>query len=158
MGDYLTARRQIAAIIETVSITDPVNATIRKCHQFVPDGGRFGEYPFVHITGYELIYDRGPSGSKSRRYRIGLRLAARPIGGSAAEMQDITDAFKDAISTAFDSKKLLGLGHVPGSNYNVVQGPNWLLEEPEKEGGIVWDQGEIHITTNTPTAFSDTPL
>lgn len=140
MADYPAARSAIATIIDAVTITSPVAASIVKVYERRPDAGTgLSEFPCVLITGATIDVDRS-SGLRERTYTVGLRLVVRPIAG--APMQDLLDAFKEGIISAFDAKQALG-GGVEGCM--VVSGPNWTNKEPFVDGGAQWEEGDLVI-------------
>lgn len=151
MADYLTARAAIAEIIAGVSIQTPAVAEIEHVYQYRPDGGALNKFPSVLITGFALRYQRGASGKREKTYTIGLRLAVRPVAGSSAQMQDILEAFKEAITAAFDAATML---NIAAGGYHVTEGPNWPHQEPESDGGVMWDDGEILLTIKSAGNFA----
>jgi len=148
MADYLTARAAIATIIGAVTITSPVTLSIAEMQETPTDGVAVQQCPAVVIPGYQLRYLRGPGGKRERLYTISLRLAVRPADGATTNAQ--LDALKEAISSAFDAKVTLGLG----SGYSVIEGPNWTQEEPLRDGGTVWDEGEILVAIKDTATIS----
>lgn len=149
MADYLTARAAIAAKLAAVSIATPVVTTIAQVDETGGDGGDATmKAPAVRITGYSVRYRRGPSSQRERTYTIGLRLMVRPIAG--ATMRATLEALKEAISEKFDGAVTLGLG----AGYHIVEGPNWIRNEPESDGGSVWDEGEIVLSIKDTVSFT----
>lgn len=139
MADYLTARHAIAGLLK-VSISSPVVSSIDTVYETRPDAEALSAFPCVLITGYTSTHLRGSSGTRERIYTIGLRLAVTAVG--EAPMQEVLEAFKDALADAFDKHTTLGLGGA----YHIIQGPNWTTREPFVDAGAMWDEGELVVS------------
>lgn len=147
MGDYLTARAAIAEIIGDVSITEPVATGIAAVYEGLPDGEAVIAYPSIVIMGRTLRYLRAPS-KRERVYRVELQLVARQ--DDFTSKRQLLEALQEAVSLAFDDKLTLGLG----SQYHVLEGPNWTEAVPFVDAGIVWADGEILISIKEGAAFN----
>jgi hypothetical protein len=149
MADYLTARAKIAEIIGGVAITTPVSVSLAgKVSETLPTSVDSGVYPSLTITGYMSRYLRGPSSKRERIYNVTLRLMVKSV--PPATPQEVLEALKEAIGTAFDGSVTLDLG----AGYHVVEGPNWILREPVEDAGTMQDEGEIIVKITDVAAFA----
>ena len=150
MSSYYDARSAIVSVLEGVSITSPQTVQIKKVWPYIPDSGELqGNFPAVAIAGFTSVHQRGPSGTRYQTFGITIRLYVRPVSNKQAAMYDMLDAFKLAISAAFDPAVTVNLG----AGFHVVEGPNWVLQEPVKEAGTVSDDAVIVLKISDVVTF-----
>lgn len=119
--NWLTARAEIASILNGVAITVPIASSIKRVYETPPK--QASDEPYLIIIGTTKAEPQRSSGLRSREYTARIRLVVKDADINRAA--DIIDAFQEAIVDAFDQNLTLN-GKV--SNLN---GPQWL------EAGVV---------------------
>lgn len=112
------ARNAIATVLMGVSITDPINTSIKAIYQYRDDTET--DFPCVVLAnppGKRIT--RGPSGYRDKLYVVEIQLLAKDA--DADREAHILDAFEEVIIDAFDNAVTLGLF----SGFSIVEGPNW---------------------------------
>jgi len=149
MADYRAARAAIAATLGTVAITSPISLSIARVYETRPDAGEgLQDWPCILITGAAIDRWSRSAGLRERVYRVGLRLGVRS-SGQGESMQDVVQAFREAIGAKFDADLALGT-----SGFHVSDGPIWPAIEVQVDGGAVWDDGEMLIEAVDDGAFA----
>jgi hypothetical protein len=124
--NWADARNELASILETVAITEPIAASIARVHQTRPKT-LAGDLPCIVITSIEKSEERACA-IRDRLYNVRLRLLVNDA--DLYQAHAIIDAFQEAISAAFDANVALN------GFASSIQGPTW--EEPAhlEEGGM----------------------
>ncbi len=118
MTTWTAARDAIATILEGVSITSPIETTIKKVYKYRDDAAV--DFPCVVMPnppGKKV--ERGPSGYRTRTLEVLFQVLARDA--DINREAEIMDALEEAIITAFDSAVTLNLF----SGYHVMAGPDF---------------------------------
>lgn len=123
--NWLTARAEIAAILNGVSITAPVSQSILRVYETPPKAAP--DFPCIIIVGTSKADPVRSSSLREREYTARIRLLVRDADVNRAA--DIIDAFEEAIIDAFDQNLTLN-GKVANLN-----GPQWLEPGTLDAGG-----------------------
>lgn len=118
VAGWFLARNAIATILNAVTITDPITASIKAVYQYRQDTET--DFPCVVLPdppGKRIV--RGPSGFREKLYIVEIQLLAKDA--DTDREANILDAFEEAIIDAFDNAVTLGLF----SGFSIVEGPNW---------------------------------
>lgn len=118
MTSWPDARDAIAGLLETVTITSPVTSSIKKVYKYRDQSE--SDFPCIVMPNPPgKVIERGPSGYRSKLYKVLLHLMVRDADDD--RQAEMLDAFEEAIIEKFDSAVTLGLF----SGYSVVSGPDW---------------------------------
>lgn len=97
------ARTEIKALLETVSIAEPIKEAIARVYEFPPP--TVEDLPCFIIGLPALKIERGPS-LRIRTYKVRLTLLVRDADVDRAA--EIADAYREAILDVFDADVTLG--------------------------------------------------
>lgn len=123
--NWLTARAEIAAILNGVAITSPIASSIQRVFETPPK--YVSDFPCVMIVGTAKADPERSSGLREREYTARIRLLVRDADINRAA--DIIDAFQEAILDAFDQNLTLN------SKVSNLNGPQWLEAGTLDAGG-----------------------
>jgi len=94
---WINARARIKALLETVSITSPVEQTIKRVYETPP--GTVQDLPCFIIYPPALTVERGSS-LRIKHYTVRLRLLVSDADLDRAA--DLVDAYREAVIDVFD--------------------------------------------------------